>query len=268
MKKSLLGTIICFACALLWLIPLYWMLMIAFTEPATKMGLLPTTGFTLENFKYVWNAVPFGRYYVNTVMIVVCTYSVQFLLVTMAAYALAVIPFKGQKIVFAIIFMQIIIPNDILIIPNYLTIVELGLTDNKLGVMMPFFGSAFGIFLLRQTFKQIPTALHDAARIDGCNTLQTIWYVYVPCAKTAYVSFGLVSVSYHWNNYLWPLIVLKMEKNRPLTVGLAIFAKSKEALMQWSNVCAAACIVAAPLFILFLLFQKKFISSFVSAGIK
>jgi len=186
----------------------------------------------------------------------------------MAAYALATIKFKGEKLVFLIIFMQIIIPNDVLIIPNYLTVSDIGLTDTKIGIMLPFFGSAFGTFLLRQHFKTIPLALRDAARIDGCNTMQIIWRIYMPNARSAYLSFGLVSVSYHWNNYLWPMIVTKSIENRPLTVGLAIFAKSKEALMQWSNVCAAAFIVVAPLVILFILFQRKFINSFASSGIK
>jgi sn-glycerol 3-phosphate transport system permease protein len=134
--------------------------------------------------------------------------------------------------------------------------------------MLPFFGSAFGIFLLRQTFKTIPKALSEAAIIDGCGTFQIIRNIYLPSSKTAYVSFGLVSVSYHWNNFLWPLIVTNSPENRTLTVGLALFAKSKEAVMQWANVCAATVIIIFPLVLLFFIFQKKFINSFVSSGIK
>ena len=253
---------------LLWFVPLFWMVCTGFTESSTQMSLFPHTPFTLEHLKYVWASVPFDQYYINTILIVICTFSVQFIFITMAAYALATIKFKGEKLVFLIIFMQIIIPNDVLIIPNYLTVSDLGMTDMKLGIMLPFFGSAFGTFLLRQHFKTIPLALRDAARIDGCNTMQIIWRVYMPNARSAYLSFGLVSVSYHWNNYLWPMIVTKSVENRPLTVGLAIFAKSKEALMQWSNVCAAAFIVVAPLVILFIIFQRKFINSFASSGIK
>ncbi|MDR1637893.1 MAG: carbohydrate ABC transporter permease [Treponema sp.] len=155
----------------------------------------------------MWNAVPFAQYYINTIIIVFVTYGVQFVTVTLAAYALAVLKFKGEKLVFLIIFVQIIIPNDVLISPNYTTLSDLRLTDTKLGIMLPFFGSAFGIFLLRQMFKTIPKALSEAAVIDGANIFQIIFNVYVPSAKTAYISFGLVSVSYHWNNFLWPLIV-------------------------------------------------------------
>ena len=108
----------------------------------------------------------------------------------------------------------------------------------------------------------------EAARIDGANTWQTIWRVYMPCAKPAYMSFAVISVSYHWNNYLWPLIVTNSPSNRTLTVGLAIFAKSKEANMQWANVCAATFIIVLPLLIAFFIAQKQFIKSFVGAGIK
>lgn len=256
------------ALGVIWFIPLFWMVCTGFVESSTNMSLFPTTPFTLEHIRYVWASVPFDQYYINTIILVICIFSVQFLFITMAAYALATIPFKGEKLVFLIIFMQIIIPNDVLILPNYLTVSDLGLTDTKLGIMVPFFGSATGIFLLRQHFKSIPLELRDAARMDGCNTMQIIWRVYMPNARSAYLSFGLVSVSYHWNNYLWPMLVAKSVENRPLTVGLAIFAKSKEALMQWSNVCAAAFIVVAPLVILFIIFQKQFINSFASSGIK
>lgn len=257
-----------FALAVLWLIPLIWMIGTAFSEPTFSMTLFPKTSFTFDNIKYVWTNVPFGQYYINTFTIVVITFAVQFITVTMAAYALATMKFKGQKLVFLVIFMQIIIPNDVLISPNYMMLSDLQLTDSKLGIMLPFFGSAFGIFLLRQTFKTIPKSLAEAAIIDGANLWQIIWQIYVPCAKTAYVAFGLVSVSYHWNNFLWPLIVTNSPENRTLTVGLALFAKSKEAVMQWANVSAATFIIIIPLLLAFFIFQKKFINSFVSAGIK
>ena len=261
-------TILAVLLAVLWLIPFIWLIGTAFTKASYNMTLFPTTPFTLENFKYVWNAVPFGRYYINTLILVVVTFSVQFITSTLAAYALAVLPVKGKAIVYVIIFMQIIIPNDVLIMPNYMTIADLGLTDTKLGIMLPFFGSALEIFLLRQHFKTIPHALSEAAKLDGANTWQTIWKVYVPCSKPAYMSFAVVSVSYHWNNYLWPLILTRSPSNRTLTVGLAIFAKSKEANMQWANVCAATLIIIAPLLIAFLFLQKQFIESFVGAGVK
>ncbi len=253
---------------LIWLIPLVWMASTAFTEASFTMTLLPNTAFTFQNIIYVWNAVPFGQYYLNTLTIVIVTYAVQFVTVTLAAYALSVYRFRGENLIYLIIFIQIIIPNDVLISPNYMMLADLGLTDTKLGIMLPFFGSAFGLFLMRQMFKTVPTALREAAVIDGCNIRQIIMNVYIPSSRAAYISFGLVSVSYHWNNFLWPLIVTNSPENRTLTVGLALFAKSKEAVMQWANVCAATFIICAPLVIAFFIFQKKFINSFVSSGIK
>lgn len=266
-KKGLI-TLMSILLAIVMLAPLIWLVGTAFSEPTFNMSFLPTTKFTLENIKYVWDAIPFGKYYINTITLVVVTFCVQFVTSTLAGYALAVLDFKGKTLIFAIIFMQIIIPNDVLITPNYMTLSDLGLIDTKLGIMLPFFGSALAIFLLRQHFKTVPKALAEAARLDGASTWQTIWRVYMPTAKPAYLSFAVISVSYHWNNYLWPLIVTNAPENRTLTVGLAIFAKSKEANMQWANVCAATFIIILPLLIAFFILQRQFMESFVGAGIK
>ena len=265
---SLLFTLLSVCLGVIWLIPLVWLVGTALTETSFHMTLLPSTPFTLENVKYVWNAIPFAQYYINTLTLVIVTFAIQFFTSTLAGYAMAFYSFPGQALVFVVIFMQIIIPNDVLIIPNFMTLSEMGLIDSKLGVMFPFLGSAMAIFLLRQHFKTVPKAFGEAARIDGANLWQTIWQVYMPCAKPAYMSFAVISVSYHWNNYLWPLIVTKSPTNRTLTVGLAIFAKSKEADMQWANVCAATLIIISPLLIAFFVMQKQFMNSFVSAGVK
>jgi sn-glycerol 3-phosphate transport system permease protein len=267
-KRKILYYVGATVLSLIYLIPFIWMILTAFTEAKYVMDIFPHSNWTLKNLSYVWNQVPFGRYYLNTITVVIITYSIQFLTITMAAYALSCLEFKGAKIVIAIILAQIIIPNDILIIPNYMTISDLGLVDTKFAIMIPFLGSAMGTFLLRQHFKTLPPALSDAAIIDGCGTYQIIRNVYIPNSKTAYIAFGMVSVSYHWNNFLWPLIVTNSVENRTLTVGLALFAKSKEAVLQWTNVCAATFIISAPLVLIFAIFQKKFIESFVSSGIK
>ena len=265
---SSLITLLSILLGLIWLAPLFWLVSTALTETTFNMSFFPHSRFTFDNIRYVWHAVPFGQYYINTIILVVVTFGIQFITSTLAAYSLAFLNYKGKGIVFAIIFMQIIIPNDVLIIPNYLTLSEIGLIDSKLGIMIPFLGSAMAIFLLRQHFKTVPRAFGEAARIDGANLWQTIWRVYMPCAKPAYMSFAVISVSYHWNNYLWPLIVTRSPQNRPLTVGLAIFAKSKEADMQWSNVCAATLIIILPLLLAFFIMQKRFMNSFISAGVK
>ena len=153
-------------------------------------------------------------------------------------------------------------------IPKYLNFRDLGLIDSYTGVILGFAINTFNVIILKSFFEAVPKSLEEAARIDGATTWQIIWRIYMPCAKPAYLSFAVVSISYHWNNYLWPLIVTNSVNNRTLTVGLALFAKSKEANLQWANVCAATFIIVFPLIILFFILQKQFIDSFMSSGIK
>lgn len=127
--------------------------------------------------------------------------------------------------------------------------------------------SAFGIFLLRQTFKTIPKELDDAARIEGCSLLCVLWKVYVPLSKPTYLAYALVSISYHWNNFLWPLVVSNSQSVRPLTVGLAIFG-APESGVEWPIISAATLLSIAPLLLAFLLFQRQFVDSFLHTGIK
>jgi sn-glycerol 3-phosphate transport system permease protein len=144
----------------------------------------------------------------------------------------------------------------------------LGLIDKRLGVILPFFASALGIFLMRQTIKTIPYELEEAAKIDGCRLPRMLIQIYVPLLKPVYVAFGLISASYQWNNFLWPLVMINSVDKRPLTLGLAIFAMSFETGAQWSDVSAATLLVIAPLLLLFLIFQRQFIESFAHSGIK
>ena len=167
----------------MWLAPLVWLVGTAFSEPTFHMTFFPNSRFTFGNLSYVWNAIPFARYYLNTLILVVVTFCVQFVTSTLAAYALAVMDFKGRTLVFAVIFMQIIIPNDVLITPNFMTLADMGLTDTKVGIMLPFFGSALAIFLLRQHFKSIPKALAEAARIDGAGAWQQFKFITLPLLK-------------------------------------------------------------------------------------
>lgn len=160
------------------------------------------------------------------------------------------------------------IPPDILIFPNYTVMKQLGLINTKLAVMLPYWASAFGVFLLRQTFKQVPLDLEEAAKMDGCSWWKILWHVYIPAAKPTYVAFSLISISTHWSNFMWPLIVTNTVESRPLTVGMAIFAQSFETGAQWGTVTAATVMVIFPLLIAFFLFQKQFVHSFMHSGIK
>ena len=156
---------------------------------------------------------------------------------------------------------------DILIVENYQTIRALGLIDTIPAIALPYLASGFGIFLLRQTFMSVPKELEDAAQIEGMGVFGILWRVYVPLAIPTYLAYGLVSVSHHWNNFLWPLIVTNSVETRPVTVGLSIFA-STDSGTEWSVINAATLMTSAPLLIAFLLFQRQFVQSFMRAGIK
>lgn len=253
--------------ALLWLGPLFYAFWAAF-HPwiyATRFELFAP--LTLENFAEAWSQAPFARYYLNTFLLVSSILVAQFVLCTLAGYAFARFEFFGRDVAFALVLVQLMIMPEVLILENYRTMSSLNLVDSIMGIGLPYMASAFGIFLLRQTFKTVPKELEEAARVEGCSFLQVLWKVYVPLAKPTYVAYGLVSVSYHWNNFLWPLVITNSVQTRPLTVGLAIFG-APESGVDWSVITAGTLLAVAPLLIAFLLFQRQFVQSFMHAGIK
>ena len=253
--------------AFLWMLPLIYAFWSAFHPPeyATRFELFAP--LSLENFREAWSQAPFARYFLNTFILVTTILIAQFILCTLAAYAFARYEFPGKSIAFALVLLQLMIMPEVLIVENYVTMIKLGLVDTITGIGLPYMASAFGIFLLRQTFKTIPKDLEDAAKVEGCSPLQTLWKVYVPLARPTYVAYGLVSVSYHWNNFLWPLVITNSVNTRPMTVGLAIFG-APESGVDWSIITAGTLLAVAPLLVAFLLFQRQFVQSFMQAGIK
>jgi sn-glycerol 3-phosphate transport system permease protein len=253
--------------ALVWVSPLLYAFWAAFHPQEYAINFEILAPLTLSNFAEAWVQAPFARYFLNTFFIVSSILIVQFIVCTLAAYAFARYEFFGSKILFAIILIQLMIVPEILIVENYKIMSKLNLVDTILGVGLPYMASAFGIFLLRQTFKSIPKELEEAARIEGCKLFGILLRVYVPLAKPTYLAYGLVSVSYHWNNFLWPLVITNSVNTRPLTVGLAIFG-APESGVNWSLISAATLLSVSPLLLGFILFQKQFIQSFMFAGIK
>ena len=265
--SRVLDTTAAWMLAILWALPLFYAIWTAFhpAEFSTRFSL--TAPLTLENFVNAWKAAPFARYFVNTIMLVTLTTGMQLVLCTLAAYAFARYDFKGKGIAFALILMQLMIMPDVLVVENYSTMSKIGVLDSTLAISLPYMASAFGIFLLRQTFKSVPKELEEAAAVEGANTLQVLWHVYVPLAKPTYAAYALVSISTHWNNFLWPLIVTNSVNSRPLTVGLQIFSATEQGV-DWTIITAATLMTSGPLLVAFLLFQRQFVQSFMRAGIK
>lgn len=262
-----LDTLAAWLLALLWFAPLAYAIWTAFHPTEFSARFTLTAPLTLDNFRNAWAAAPFARYFANTALLVVMILAAQLVLCTLAAYAFARYAFPGKQVLFALVLVQLMVMPDILLVENYRTLSRLGLIDTLLGIGLPYFASAFAIFLLRQTFLGVPKELDEAARVEGASALQTLWRVYVPLARPVYVAFALVSVSYHWNNFLWPLVVTNSVESRPLTVGLQVFASTDQGI-DWAIITAATLMTSAPLLVGFLLFQRQFVQSFMRAGIK
>jgi sn-glycerol 3-phosphate transport system permease protein len=251
----------------LWILPLAYAFWTAFHPPEFSTRFAIDAPLTLDNFRRAWEAAPFGRYFLNSFLLVTMVLAAQLVLCTLAAYAFARFEFPGRDIAFALVLVQLMIMPDVLIVENYRTLGRIGILDSIPAIGLPYMASAFGIFLLRQAFKTIPRELDEAARVEGANALQVLWKVYVPLARPVYLAFGLVSVSYHWNNFLWPLIVTSSVTSRPVTVGLQVFSSGDQGI-DWSVITAATVMTSAPLLVAFLLFQRQFVQSFMRAGIR
>jgi len=253
--------------ALLWIAPLAYAFWAAFHPAALATHFDPLAPLTLDNFAKAWTYAPFARHFVNTMLLVTMILGAQLALCTLAGFAFARFEFAGRNVAFGLVLVQLMVMPEVLIVENYRIMSRLGLVDTILGIGLPYMASAFGIFLLRQTFKTVPRELEDAARVEGCSMLGVLWRVYVPLARPTYLAYGLVSVSYHWNNFLWPLVITNSVDTRPLTVGLAIFG-APESGVDWAVISAGTIMAVSPLLVAFLLFQRQFMQSFMQAGIK
>jgi sn-glycerol 3-phosphate transport system permease protein len=264
---TLLNTAGAWMLGALWVLPLAYAVWSAVHPAAYAARFELLAPLTLENFRSAWAAAPFPRYFLNTFMLVTSILAGQLVLATLAAYAFARFDFPGRDLAFGLVLVQLMVMPDVVLVENYRTLHAIGLVDTVAGMALPYVASAFGIFLLRQTFKTVPRELEEAARIEGCGALGVLWRVYIPLAKPVYLAYALVSVSYHWNNFLWPLVVSNSVETRPLTVGLAVFAGTDQGI-DWGIINAATLIASGPLLVAFLIFQRQFVQSFLRAGIR
>ncbi|UTM02863.1 carbohydrate ABC transporter permease [Alcaligenes sp. NLF5-7] len=262
-----LDTVGAHALALLWIAPLLYACWAAFRDPSAALSFDWSAGWTFSNFAAAWDRAPWLRYIFNTTVLVLTILLGQFVLCTLAAYAFARFRFFGSQFLFMLLLLQLFILPEVLIVENYRMVALLGWTDTVWGMGVPYMASAFGVFLLRQAFKQVPRELEDAARLEGCSRLGVLWRVYVPLVKPVYLAYALVSVSTHWNNFLWPLVISSSDHTRPLTVGLSLFG-APESGVSISLISAATLMTILPLLLGFLLFQKQFMQAFLRAGIR
>lgn len=260
------------ATAMIWFVPFAWMAVASFRQgsagAADLASLLPAGPFSLGNFADALESGHFPLWYLNTVLVCGGILLIQCVTVTLAGYAFARMRFPGQNTMFALFLLQLMLVPPILIVPNMTTLVGLRLYDTLPGIMAPYCASAFGVFLMRQTFRTLPREYEEAALVDGASRLQIIRLVLLPLARPGLTAFAIVSVSTHWNEFLWPLMATSSPSNQVLTVGLASFTAGAEAGSEWGVIAAGTFLVAAPLLAAFLLFQRRFVSSFTLSGLK
>ncbi len=253
--------------AMIWIAPLLFAVWAAVHSTSDAVNFRLLSSWTMDNFRIAWDGAPWLKYFMNTFILVTIVLIGQFIVTTLAGYAFAQVQFPGKDFVFILVLLQLFILPEVLIVENYAMVSRLGLFDTIMGVGIPYMASAFGIFLMRQAFKSVPIELDEAARIEGCSRLGVLLKVYVPLAKPTYLAYALVSVSTHWNNFLWPLIVTNSPDTRPLTVGLSIFGAPENGV-DISIISAATIMSVAPLLLAFLVFQRQFVQAFLRAGIK
>ena len=267
-----LGMALLAAIAFLWATPFLWTLVASFRPEgagsASMASLVPDTPQTLDNFRNALDAGAIGLYYMNTLIVVLGLLAVQCVTVSLAGYAFARLRFPGRDALFYVFLLQLMLVPPALVLTKLRTIVDLGLYDTLPGVMAPYFASAFGTFLMRQTFLALPRDFEEAAAIDGAPWWAIIWYVLLPMAQPGLVAFAIVSVTAHWNEFLWPLMVINDPAKQTLTIGLAAFTRGAEGGKEWGVLAAGTLLVMAPLAVVFVAFQRRFVDSFVFSGVK
>ena len=251
-------------------LPMYWMLIAAFktnqeifTSPPTWIPLAPT----LDNFPAAWRQAPFGNFYVNTLVYTVVSGSAKILQAVFSAYAFAFLSFPRKNLVFLLLLMALMIPDEFTVLPNFLTLALVGWTNTYQGLLLPGFVSAFGTFLLRQHFLSLPREVLDAARVDGAGHLRTLFSVVLPMSRPVLATLVLLTVVSRWNDYLWPLIITNTTEMRTLSVGIALLFQ-KETGTLWGVVMAGTLYVVLPVLVLFLVLQRHIVEGIAAGAVK
>jgi len=256
--------------ALVFVVPLFWVFS-ASLKDTQQIYTFPPVWIPTEprfaNYSEAWNAAPFGRFYLNTIITTFFGVALEVVNALLTAYALVFMRFPGKNLIFIGMLAALMIPIHVTILPNYLTIASLGWVDTYQGIILPGASVAFGAFLLRQHFLTLPHEIPEAARLDGAGHLQTLWYVILPISRPMLVTVTLVSVVTKWNDFLWPLISTNSENLRTLPIGLS-YLFNQEGASQWGLIMAATIFVVLPVLLLFLRWQKHIVSGLTSGATK
>jgi sn-glycerol 3-phosphate transport system permease protein len=257
-------------CFVLTVVPVLWAFSTAL-KPLKEIYAFPPSlipgRLMLENFVKAWTGAPFGRYAINSVLVTAAILAGQVINAALAAYAFSRLRFRGRELLFTIFLATMMIPSQVLAIPTFLIFKSFGWINTYMALIVPFLSSSFGIFLIRQSFLSVPKDLTDAAKVDGAGHLRVILHVLAPVSRPAFLSFVLLTFTWRWNDYFWPLIMTNSAAMRTLPVGL-VFLRTSEGSIEWNVVMAAALFVMAPIIAVFILLQRYFVEGVMSSGVK
>jgi multiple sugar transport system permease protein len=257
--------------ALFTLFPFFWMIITSIKGPADifvdHIVLIPEHTQILRNYGVAFSKAPLLRYLMNGLIVTSVILFFQLLISLPCAYALAKLKFKGKQTLMGFVLAGLLIPPHAVAIPVFLLLHEVGLLNSYAALILPWTISVFGIFLFRQFIKTIPDDLIDAARMDGMSELGIVWSVVIPLSGAAVSAFAIFSIIAHWNDYFWPLIAVNNQSLFTPPLGVAHF-RNEDAGSDFGALMASATIVVAPLILIFILLQKRFVQGVVMTGMK
>ncbi|NQX59886.1 carbohydrate ABC transporter permease [Paenibacillus qinlingensis] len=271
--KSLIGTLSTAAKALILLVfvfPFLWMLSTSLQTFKETLAFPPVwipASPQWDNFVQAMTAGPFLTYTRNSIVITIAILVLQFVVMIPAAYAFAKYTFRGSSILFGMVLLAFMMPTQVTFIPVYLMLADWGLIKTIWPQIIPFMSNAFGIFLLRQYFKQIPQEIIESARLDNANEFKVIWNIMTPMSRPALATIALFSFVAHWNDYFWPLVMTDTTLVRPLTLGIATLRET-EGISNWHIIMAGNVVLVIPILIVYILCSKQIVKAFVYSGIK
>ncbi len=274
-RKTAAGTaayIILAFWAVVVLFPFYWMVLTSLKSyGAYNSEYIPkffTLSPTLQNYVDAFTAVPLGRYFLNTVIFTVVTTAVMLVVITLAAFAFARLEFRGKNIAFVIFLSLMMIPNELVIITNFVTITNLDLRNSFPGLILPSVTSVFYIYLLKENFEQIPDSLYYAAKVDGTSDLKYLLRVMIPISKPTLITITILKVIECWNSYVWPRLITDDENYYLVSNGIQEIRENGFGRENIPAMMAAVVVISLPLIVLFLIFRNKVMEGVSRGGTK
>lgn len=258
------------AVTLLICLPLAWMALASLKTRQEIYSLpiswIPET-YRWRNYADAWNAVPFGRYFLNSMIVTAGGASLKLVNAALTAYALVFLRFPKKNVIFLLVIAALMVPVQVTLIPNYVFVADRGWLNSYQGMILPTGGVALGTFLLRQHFQTLPREVIEAARIDGAGHLRLLWQIVLPMSRPALVAVGMIAVVTEWNDYLWPFLVANSADMRTLPVGLTALQNS-EGSTEWGIVMAGTVMVITPVLLLFLWAQRHIVEGLTAGSVK